>query len=380
MRDGCWTRGCDRRGREAASRTDLKANMRYTPLYRDHLARGAKMMTFHGWSMPLQFSGIIDEHLHTRSKVSLFDCSHMGEFLLKGAKAIRAFENMVFNDMICLKVGRCRYTSILDICGGIIDDVIAMRLSEDELFLSTNAGPCERVSRILHRVCMAQDLSPGLSKIDVQGPLSRALVLKVGFAEAEPLKYFTVRRTRWHGSDVVVSRGGYTGELGYELFAPNDLAVPLWNELLTHEEAAPAGLGARDTLRLEMGYTLYGQDVDESHTTLEAGMGRFIDWDSEFHAKEFLLMQRQMGRYKIRTGIRTFDRRAPRTGHEVFYEGEPVGHVTSGSFGPSVGRGIGMAHIPLELSAPGTRLTVGPKDLEVETAEFPFYKNGSCRA
>ena len=227
---------------------------------------------------------------------------------------------------------------------------------------------------------MAQDLSPGLSKIDVQGPLSRELALKVGFAEVESLKYFTVCRTRWREADVVVSRGGYTGELGYEFFVPNDLAAPLWKELLMHEEAAPAGLGARDTLRLEMGYTLYGQDVDESHTTLEAGMGRFIDWDSEFHAKEFLLMQRQMGRYKIRTGIRTFDRRAPRTGHEVFYEGKPVGQVTSGSFGPSVGRGIGMAYIPLELSAPGTRLTVGPKDLEVETAEFPFYKNGSCRA
>ena len=354
--------------------------MRYTPLYEDHLSRGAKMMTFHGWCMPLQFSGIINEHLHTRRKVSLFDCSHMGEFLLKGAKAIRAFESMVFNDMICLKVGRCRYTSILDVCGGIIDDVITMRLSEDELFVVTNSGPCERVSRTLYRVCMAQDLSPTLSKIDVQGPLSRDLMLKVGFRDIEPLKYFTVCRTRWRDTAMVVSRGGYTGELGYEIFVPNALAVPLWKELLAREDAAPAGLGARDTLRLEMGYTLYGQDVDESHTTLEAGMGRFIDWDSDFHAKEFLLMQRQMGRYKIRTGIQTCDRRAPRTGHEVFYEGKPVGVVTSGSFGPSVGRGIGMAYVPLELSAPGTRLTVGPKDLEVETVEFPFYKNGSCRA
>lgn len=354
--------------------------MRRTPLYEEHVTCNAKMMTFHGWSLPLQFSGIIDEHLHTRSKVSVFDCSHMGEFLLRGLKAIRALESMVFNDMIRLRIGRSRYTSILDTCGAIIDDVIAMRLSEEELFVVTNAGPYERVARTLHDVCMAHDLSPSLAKIDVQGPLSRDVLLKAGLADIAPLKYFTVCRTQWRGTEIIVSRGGYTGELGYELFAPNELAVPLWRELLTHEDAAPAGLGARDTLRLEMGYTQYGQDVDESHTTLEAGMGRFIDWDSEFEAKEFLLMQRQMGRYKIRTGIRSFNRRTPRAGHEVFREEKPVGLVTSGSYGPSVGCGIGMAYVPLEISAPGTRLTIGPKDLEVETAEFPFYKNGTFRS
>jgi len=160
---------------------------------------------------------------------------------------------------------------------------------------------------------------------------------------------------------------------------PNALAAPIWRELLKQEDVEPAGLGARDTLRLEMGYTLYGQDVNDSHTTLEAGMERFIDWNSEFHAKEFLLMQRDMGRYKIRTGIRSVDRRAPRTGHEVFYDGRPVGVVTSGSYGPSVGCGIGMAYVPVNLSSPGTPLSIGPKDLQVVTAEFPFYKNGSFR-
>jgi aminomethyltransferase len=128
-----------------------------------------------------------------------------------------------------------------------------------------------------------------------------------------------------------------------------------------------------------MGYTLYGQDVDESHTTLEAGMGRFIDWSCPFHAREYLLMQREMGRYKIRTGVRSMDRRAPRAGYEVFHEGLPVGVMTSGCFGPSVGYGIGMAYLPVELSAPGTRLTAGPKDLDIETVEMPFYKKGTCR-
>ncbi len=353
--------------------------MRQTPLFDDHVARGGKVVDFHGWALPIQFDGIIEEHLHTRSRVSVFDCSHMGEFLVRGAKAIRALEGMVFNDMICLGIGRCRYSSILDVCGGIIDDIIAMRLSESELFVVTNAGPIEKVGRILHRLCAAENLSNSLAKIDVQGPLSRSVLVQAGLEEIAALKYFGVCRTRWDGTEITVARSGYTGELGYELFVPAEMATKVWQRLLEFPEVRPAGLGARDTLRLEMGYTLYGQDVDDSHTTLEAGMGRFIDWNSDFNAKDYLLMQREMGRYKVRTGIRSANRRAPRQGYEVNYEGKPVGTVTSGSYGPSVGCGIGMAYVPVELAQPGTHLTAGPKDMEVVTAEFPFYKGGTCR-
>ncbi|HNR34285.1 MAG TPA: glycine cleavage system aminomethyltransferase GcvT [Candidatus Hydrogenedentes bacterium] len=373
------TRGESREGARFVG-VSREANMRRTPLYEEHVARGGKMVDFHGWLLPIQFRGIIEEHHHTRSKVSLFDCSHMGEFLLKGAKAMRALEGMVFNDMICLRVGRCRYSSILDTCGGIIDDVVAMKLSEDELFIATNAGPYPRVARTLYRVCGAQDLSPATAKIDVQGPLSRQALIDAGLGEVASLKYYTVCRAKWGGADIIISRAGYTGELGFELFVPNELAVPIWRRLLEDERVEPAGLGARDTLRLEMGYTLYGQDVDDSHTTLEAGMGRFIDWESDFHAKEFLVMQRQMGKYKIRTGVRSMNRQAPRQGYEVFYEGQPVGVVTSGCYGPSVGYGIGMAYVPVELSKPGVRFTAGPKDMEIEAVELPFYKHGTCRA
>jgi len=353
--------------------------MRRTALYEEHVAAGGKMVDFHGWNLPIQYKGIIPEHRHTRSEVALFDCSHMGEFLLKGAKAIRTLENMVFNDMLCLRVSRCRYTSLLDVCGGIIDDVIAMKLAEDELFVVTNAGPLDKVSRIMARLCFAEEQSDQLSKIDVQGPKSREVMLRLGFSAIAPLKYFQACRMQWRGADLIVSRAGYTGELGYEVFLPNELAPALWRELMAEPEVAPAGLGARDTLRLEMGYTLYGVDVDESHTTLEAGMGRFIDWDSEFNAREYLELQRDMGRYKVRTGIRSFSRSAPRPGNEVYHDGKPVGSVTSGTYGPSVGYGIGMAYIPVELAAAGTRLTVEPKELPVETVEFPFYRDGSLR-
>lgn len=353
--------------------------MKQTPLYEEHLKAGAKVVDFHGWALPIQYRSIIDEHVHTRTKASIFDCSHMGEFILRGAKAIRSLEGMVFNDMICLRVGKCRYSSILDVCGGIIDDIITMKLAEDELLVVTNATPYPKVSRILYRVCAATDLSPQTAKIDIQGPLSRQTLVALGFKDIENLKYFSVCRTQWKGHEIIVARSGYTGELGYEFYIPNEIAPELWREFLSSPDVQPAGLGARDTLRLEMGYTLYGQDVDESHTTLEAGMGRFIDWDSDFHAKDFLLMQRQMGRYKIRSGIRSRTRKAPRRGFEVFHDGFPVGAVTSGCFGPSVGCGIGMAYIPVELAVPGTVFTAGPDELEVVTEEFPFYKNGTCR-
>lgn len=354
--------------------------MRQTPLLNEHIACGGKVVDFHGWALPIQYEGILEEHHHTRKKVSIFDCSHMGEFLLKGAKAIRELEGMVFNDMICLKVGRCRYSSILDICGGIIDDIVAMKLAEDELYVVTNAGPLAKVSRILHRLCGAKNLSAETAKIDVQGPLSRKVLLAMGFSDIEGMKYFGVRRSMWQKQEIVIARSGYTGELGYELYVPNDLAVPLWRMLLEQDDVRPAGLGARDTLRLEMGYTLYGQDVDESHTTLEAGMGRFIDWNTDFHAKEYLLKQREMGRYKVRTGIRSMTRQAPRQGFEVMLDGKTVGVVTSGCYGPSVGYGIGMAYIPVELAVPGTRFTAGPREMEIEVAAFPFYKDGTCRS
>ena len=354
--------------------------MRQTPLHDEYINNGGKVVDFHGWALPIHFKGIIDEHNHTRNKVSIFDCSHMCEFMVKGAKAIRALEKMVFNDMLCLKVGRCRYSSILDVCGGIIDDMIAMKLSEGELLVVTNAGPQEKMARIMHRVCGAKDITETTAKIDVQGPLARDVLLGLDIADIEHLKYFQMCRTQWHDTDIIVSRAGYTGELGYELFIPNELAVPLWKALLQHSDVEPAGLGARDTLRLEMGYTLYGQDVDEAHTTLEAAMDRFIDWDSEFNARDFLMKQREMGRYKKRTGIRSFSRQAPRPGQTVFRDSQPVGNVTSGTYGPTVGYGIGMAYIPVELTTPGTTFTVGPRELEVETVEFPFYDGGSLRS
>ncbi len=354
--------------------------MRKTFLHDEHLAGGGKVVDFHGWAMPVQFKSILVEHSHTREKASLFDCSHMGEFCVKGMDALRAFDSLTCSGILALKVGRCRYGALLNSSGRIIDDIVTIKLAEDELYVVTNAGPLDEVSAKMTSLSgEVVDLSDGTSKIDIQGPLSRDILVELGFSCVSDLKFYTAKRAEWNGSPIVVSRAGYTGELGFELYVPNDLAVELWRLLLGHGDVEPAGLGARDTLRTEMGYSLSGQDIDETRTPLESGMTPLIAWDTDFVGKDALSEMREKDDYQLLTGIRSQSRRAPRSGQEVKKDGEVVGVVTSGTFGPSVGVGVGLAYVPKELAAAGTELNVGPKDMPVETADRPFYKHGTCR-
>lgn len=354
--------------------------MRYTPLHSEYARSGGKVVDFHGWALPVQFSGIVQEHLHTRRKTALFDCSHMGEFVITGEEAIHAFDGLVCGDMVNLAVGRCRYSAVLNAQGGMIDDVIAMRLAPEVLYAVTNGGPLEQVSALLTTAHPhIRDVSDETAKIDVQGPTSRDVLRRLGFAAVDSLRFYQATRCPWEGTDVVLSRTGYTGELGFELYVPNDRAVALWRALLEQEGVLPAGLGARDTLRTEMGYPLSGQDFDESRTPLEASMVRFIAWDKEFVGRDALMAQREHGGYDVLVAIQTDDRRAPRHGFEISADGVAVGTVTSGTFGPSVGHGIGLAYVRPDKGAPGTALTAGPKALPIVTATLPFYTSGTYR-
>ena len=353
--------------------------MRRTPLYDEYSAHGAKVVDFHGWALPVQFAGIVEEHLHTRAKAGLFDCSHMGEFLLRGDAAIQAFNRLIIGDIFILKTGRCRYTAILNEDGGIIDDCVALRLAEDEVCVVTNAGPVEAVAPLICAAPGAENLSDYTAKIDVQGPRSRDVLLELGLDAVRPLKYWTGTRAQWLGEEILVSRSGYTGELGYEIFLPNAMAAKAWRIIAAHPEVAPCGLGARDTLRTEMGYALYGEDVDTSTTPLEARLDRFIAWDSDFPGKAKIEALRDRGGYRVLTAIRSLSRRAPRHGFEVKRDGLAVGVVTSGTFGPSVGCGVGLAMLEPDCAPPGTALTAGPKDMEMVTAEIPVYPGGTCR-
>ncbi len=354
--------------------------MRQTSLFDEHNAVGGKMVDFFGWALPVQFAGIVREHQHTRTHASVFDCSHMGEFCIHGEDAISAYDALVCSDIAGLKPGRARYGAILNDSGGIVDDIITLKLDQDELLVVANAGPLDKVSALIRSNCPgATDISDDTSKIDVQGPLSCETLMNEGLAEAETLKYFKHCRTEWRGEPVVLSRTGYTGELGYELFVSNEVAPALWQALTSQDAVEPAGLGARDTLRTEMGYPLSGQDFDESRTPLELNMETFVAWDSTFTGREALETLRDSGEYARIAAIRTADRRAPRHGFDVYSNGEQVGTVSSGTFGPSVGHGIGLAFLPEPLTTPGTALEAGPKRIPIETAELPFYGEGTCR-
>lgn len=354
--------------------------MRQTPLYKELTAIGGKVVDFHGWALPVQFSGIVQEHEHTRKQASLFDCSHMGEFVIRGAEAVATYDRLVMTDVAKLKVGRGRYGAFLGEDGGILDDAITVKLADDELFVVTNAGPLETISaRILDGNPGAENVSDTTAKIDIQGPRSREVLLAIGLNDASELRYFQAARSTWNDTEIVLSRTGYTGELGYELYMPNEIAPELWRTLLAHEVVEPAGLGARDTLRTELGYGLSGQDFDSRRTPLEASLDYFIDWDSDFIGKEALLKQREEGGYEVLTPIRTDSRRAPRHDFEVSKNGNRVGVVTSGTYGPSVGHGIGLAYLSQEAAAPGTALQAGPKGLEIQAATLPFYTAGTCR-
>lgn len=353
--------------------------MQKTALFETYAESGAKVVDFHGWALPVQFAGIVQEHTHTRTAAGLFDCSHMGEFMLEGEAAIAAFDRLVYADMINLRVGLCRYTAILNERGGIIDDCIGMKITEDEMFLVTNAGPTAEVAGLLANTPGVTNISSGMTKIDLQGPKSRGVLLEHGFDVVRDLKYWNGLQFEWQGSNIIITRAGYTGELGYEIFVPNSVGPDLWRALLAHDDVAPCGLGARDTLRSEVGYPLNGEDLAPEKTPLESGMDRFVKWDKEFVGKAVLEAQRDRDDYTRLTAIKSLDRRAPRHGFEVKQDGEIVGTVTSGTFGPSVGFGVGLADLRKDVIAPGTKLTAGPRDLPIEAAEIPIYADGTCR-
>lgn len=354
--------------------------MQQTPLFDQYALSGAKVVDFNGWALPVQFTGIIDEHEHTRKAAGLFDCSHMGEFLLKGEEAIAGFDRLIFSEIMALKVGPCRYSAFLNENGGIIDDCVALKLAEDELYIITNAGPLQRISALIQENCPgAIDVSKATTKIDIQGPTSRDALLAIGMEDIRHMRYWRGGRVQWQGAELIVSRAGYTGELGYELYVPNCVGTKLWQALLAVEDVKPCGLGARDTLRLETGKPLNGEDLSETTTPMEAGMTPLIRWEKDFVGKAALEAKRDAGGFRVLTQIQSASRRAPRHDFEVKHKGEVVGSVSSGTFGPSVGTGVGLAYIDAAHTAVGTELTAGPRDMEIKVAPNPVYTEGTCR-
>lgn len=356
---------------------------RTSPLHELHLAHDGRMVEFAGWSLPVQFAGVLAEHNHTRSAASLFDCSHMGRLRITGPAAADALDGALTQHASALRNGRGKYGFILNDAGGVIDDTILMRLGDEAFLLVVNAATAESDrAELQRRLAGRAELTVETgAKIDLQGPASRDVLREVLGESIDPLGYFGCAVMEVESARAVVSRTGYTGELGYELFVPGEVAVTLAERLLADDRVAPAGLGARDSLRLEMGYPLYGHELSESITPLEAGLAAMLDLDREYPGAAALREQASPGPKRLLVGLRTHQRRQIKPGHVVRIDGEPVGEVSSGVFSPSLGEAVGLAFIEADRSQVGSACVVdtGRAEIEAEITELPFYRQGTCR-
>ncbi len=339
--------------------------LRHSPLEAAHVELGAKFGPFGGWLMPIEYEGVLAEHRAVRERVGLFDLSHLGKVDVRGPRALPALQRILSNDLGKVQVGRAQYNLVLNERGGVDEDLIVYRLSEERWFVVPNASNTDRIVARLSEAAGADAVEPhpAWCFLGVQGP--RALeTVGTRFPEAADLAYMGGLEATFDGVPFVLTRSGYTGELGFELFGPPEIAANLWDELSDVGAAfgiEPCGLGARDVLRLEMGYPLYGQDLRPDRTPIEAGSGWAVALDKEdLPGKEVLVRQREQGAPSRLRGLVTEGRRhIPRQHQEVRAGDELVGSVTSGTFSPTLGTGIALAYLaPADRFGPGERVTI----------------------
>ena len=356
-----------------------------SPLHEEHIKLNAKMVPFGGWDMPVQYEGILQEHQQTRSASAIFDISHMGEFIVKGDCFKNGLDKIVTMSLEDMPVNTSRYGMMCNDKGGVIDDLIIFRLEEEKWFLVVNAATtakdAEHIRKNLNNSGEFENVSSQTGKIDIQGPLSRD-VLKELVPDIERLEYFKFDFFDFLGEKVLISRTGYTGELGYEIFYPWEKTAELWQKLLADDRVAPAGLGARDILRLEKGYSLYGHELSEKITPLEAGLNRFIDLNKEFIGKAALISQIETEVSCKNVGFVSATRRSPREGQKIYsVTGEEIGLVSSGTFSPCINKGIGLGFVQTDFTAKDTPVLFGgekQKSEAVISAKI-FYKGGSLK-
>ena len=335
--------------------------LRRTPLADLHPQLGARMVEFAGWWMPVQFSGIIAEARAVRERIGMFDISHMGRFHLHGALAIPALEQLTTNDVSTLTDGVAQYSLLTNLQGGVIDDIIVYRLASDHLLVVVNAANAERdrewiLSHLPSGVSL-EDRTSQTAMIAVQGPEAVALVSRLLSGDIASLPRFHAREYVWQGSAVLVARTGYTGEDGVELIVDAGHAGALWLAL-NEAGAVPCGLGARDVLRIEAGYPLYGHELSEYINPIEAGLGWVVSKSKQFIGAEVIRRIREQGASRKLVGLQVEGRMVARQGYEVQVIGQTVGEITSGTFSPTLETSIAMAFVQSEHSRTGTSVQI----------------------
>lgn len=337
-----------------------------TPLYDVHVAAGARIIEFAGWEMPVQYRGVLEEHRAVRGRAGMFDLCHMGELFVSGPDALPALQAITTNDLSRLALGRAQYTLLCLPTGGIVDDVMIYRLDEGYLMVvnAANAGKDARwVAEHLQGQVSLEDRSDQTALIAVQGPAAETIVQGVTSACLAELPSFAFTTGTVAGTSAVISRTGYTGEDGFEIYLSSVRAKEVWTALMAAGEPVgmvPVGLGARDTLRLEARLCLYGNDIDETTTPLEAGLGFFVKLDKgPFTGRDALLQQSKEGVPRRLVAFVVEGRGIPRHGYTILSaEGSPIGTVTSGSFSPTLQRDIGMGYVTSEYATAGTSLAI----------------------
>jgi len=358
--------------------------MKKTPLYDKHCELGGKIVDFHGWALPVQYSGIIEEHKRVRSAAGLFDVSHMGEITVEGPDATEFIQKMITNDISKAKDFRIAYSPMCYPDGGVVDDILIYRHSSDFYLLVVNASNTDKdyewlVQNTEGRVII-RNVSDNYAQLALQGPESERILQKLVNIRLDNMKFFDfMPDTEICGKKAIISRSGYTGEDGFEIYINSEYAGLLWDSLLEagrEHGLVPVGLGARDTLRFEAALPLYGQELSPEITPLEAGLGRFVKLEKEsFIGRDALIKQKTAGLKRKLVGFEMTDRGVPRTGYDVLVDGRKTGYVTSGSFSPSLVKNLGMALIEPVYSETGTEIAIAirNKELKAKIVELPFY-------
>lgn len=365
-----------------------EAPLKKTPLNAAHVALGARLVPFAGWEMPLQYAGVVEEHMAVRTRAGLFDVSHMGEIELAGPGALEAVQHVTCNDASKLHVGQIQYSGLTTPEGTFVDDLLVYRFGPSHFLLVVNAGNIDKdVAWIAAR---AREAAPQVAIVNssdryallaLQGPRAQIVLQALTGIDLAAVKYYWFAHGEVAGVRGTVSRTGYTGEDGFEIMVPSALAWRVWDALLQAgrtEGLVPCGLGARDTLRLEAAMRLYGNDIDDTTTVLEAGLGWIVGWEKpEFLGRDALHAQKARGPARTLVGFAVAtDRAIARRGYAVLHDGQVVGTVTSGTYAPFLKKAIGLAYVPTALAAPGTSLDIDirGKYARATIVPLPFYK------
>lgn len=357
--------------------------MKNTALTNKHIALGAKMVPFAGYNMPVSYSGLNDEHLTVRSGVGVFDVSHMGEFRLKGEKALDLIQAVTSNDASKLTDGKVQYSCLPNDKGGIVDDLLVYRYKADEYYLVVNASNIEKdwnwISKFNKFGVEMQNLSDGMSLLAVQGPKAINTLQKLTDVDLSKMEYYTFTIGTMAGiKDVIISNTGYTGAGGFEIYISNEDAEKMWNAVFEAGKEfgiKPIGLGARDTLRLEMGFCLYGNDIDDTTSPIEAGLGWITKFTKEFTNRAYIENHKTNGVTKKLVGFEMIERGIPRHDYLIAdASGNTIGKVTSGTQSPSLNKAIGMGYVKTEFAKPETEIFVIIRDkpVKAKVVKIPF--------